>query len=103
MRLIDADALDFERIENEYGSRNECVSAIEAMIDKAPTVDAEPVRHGYWIVKKTAIGAEYTICSECKTDFKFKTDKGTFARLDMRGMLGCPNCRAKMDKEEQDG
>ena len=27
----------------------------------------------------------------------FRTDKGTLAKLDMRGMLYCPNCGARMD------
>ena len=70
-----------------------------------PTVSADDVRGvGEWIVKQTAIGKDYTICSACKTDFKFKTDKGTLARLDMRGMPFCPSCGARMKgaEDEQD-
>lgn len=54
----------------------------------------------YWIIYKTAIGNEYTVCSNCETDFTFKTDKGTFAKIDMRGMNYCPNCGAKIECED---
>lgn len=67
-----------------------------------PAADVKLVVRGEWIVKQTAIGKDYTVCSVCKTDFKFKTDKGTLARLDMRGMSYCPNCGADMRKEVND-
>ena len=63
--------------------------------------DVAEVVHGKWMQCKTSLGKIYSVCSNCKTDFKFKTDKGTFARLDMNGMPYCPNCGAKMDKEEK--
>ena len=40
MRLIDADALDWERIEHEHGARHEAVVDCEQMVEKAPTIDA---------------------------------------------------------------
>ena len=43
MRLIDADALDWERIEHEHGARHEAVVDCEQMVEKAPTIDAVPV------------------------------------------------------------
>ena len=43
MRLIDADALDWECIEHKYGARDDAVVDCEIMIDTAPTVDAVPV------------------------------------------------------------
>lgn len=43
MRLIDADALDWERIEREHGARNETVVDCEIIIEEAPTIDAVPV------------------------------------------------------------
>lgn len=85
MRIIDADELKALRelyiqgklqfVENEYD-----------LIDKCPTIDAEPVRHGRW--------EEYEIphiicCSEC--------DWGT--GVDERSNY-CPNCGAKMDLKE---
>ena len=51
MRLIDADKL-VQQVESpytEYPVMIEIRKAIMKMIQEAPTVDAEPVRHGYWI------------------------------------------------------
>lgn len=45
-RLIDANALDWVDIEEEYGARTEEVVACEVLIEDAPTVDAIPVE---WI------------------------------------------------------
>lgn len=70
-------------------------------IDALPAADVASVVHGRWIQMKTSIGKTYSVCSCCKTDFKFKTDKGTLARLDMNGTNYCPNCGAKMDKEDE--
>ena len=63
--------------------------------------DVAEVVHGRWEQRKTPLGKTYSICSNCSTDFKFITDKGTLARLDMDGMPYCPNCGAKMDKEDE--
>ena len=62
--------------------------ALDAAIESAPSVDAEPVRHGHWIndfsspLKCSSCGIvskanEFTL----RTDFKF-----------------CPYCGAKMDE-----
>lgn len=54
MRLIDADALH-ERVQEtmEAGliySGMTIAEFIHALVDEAPTIDAEPVRRGYWKV-----------------------------------------------------
>jgi len=54
MRLIDADKLkDFAQnviLDNsELLTSSVVLKAVLLMIDKAPTIDAEPVRHGKWI------------------------------------------------------
>lgn len=85
MRIIDADELKALRelyiqgklqfVENEYD-----------LIDKCPTIDAEPVRHGRWI--DSPIG---TIeCSECGHGYNLV---GMF-------VFYCPHCGAKMDLKE---
>lgn len=66
-------------------------------IEDAPKADVAPVKYGKWAVHYTAAGNPYTECTHCCTDFTFKTDKGTFAKLDMRGMPYCPHCGARMD------
>lgn len=111
MRLIDADALKEKLSEITItGDRDVIgyiadvikgvgVSIIQA-IDSMPTVEAEPVRHGYWIecdYKHMEHGFIETdvngglCCSECRTGFK---------KSDLRIKSYCPNCGAKMDKEE---
>ena len=44
MRLIDADA--FRKDLSSIGIKD---AYVYALLDSAPTVDAEPIRHGYWI------------------------------------------------------
>ena len=75
-------------------------NAIDALRCAQPA-DVARVMHGRWEQRKTPLGKTYSICSNCSTDFKFITDKGTLARLDMDGMPYCPNCGARMDKEDE--
>lgn len=72
-------------------------AAAFAEIRKLPAADVAEVVHGRWILHRTVTGNPYTECSNCCTDFAFKTNKGTFAKLDMRGIPYCPFCSAKMD------
>lgn len=93
MRLIDAGALKFSCGINEDG----ILYVPFRDIASAPTVDAEPVKHGHWIVKKTATGATYTVCSYCNTSVKYNDEYGTGV-LNLKGAPRCPNCGAKMDE-----
>lgn len=65
-------------------------------LENAPTVDAEPVRHGHWVRHlDTRFGRKLndTIrCSCCGI---------TFSTEDMIRRSYCPNCKAKMDEEEK--
>lgn len=109
-RLIDADFV-CERIEKEikdivipkcpYAKRkdseydtgyNNALTMAKAIAEKAPTIEAELVRHGEW--KEWWPGSCALIftgeemlwqCSEC--DAKY---------ADIEGMHYCPNCGAKM-------
>lgn len=78
-RLIDADALDWERIEHEHGARHEAVVDCEQMVEKAPTIDAVPATIegalGYlhkvgWMQEHDRIMTEDAVpvvrCKECK-------------------------------------
>lgn len=86
MRLIDADALKLD-IMCVYGSNPQYIN----WLNHAPTVDAEPVRHGKWIHE-----VRYTIdslhsyqqyrCSECDMTYITNTNY-------------CPHCGARMDEE----
>ena len=66
-------------------------------ISDMPAADVAEVVHGRWILHHTVTGNPYTECSNCCTNVAVKTDKGTSAKLDMRGMPYCPFCSAKMD------
>ena len=82
MRLVDADTLP---VKFWYGR---FFGVAEIDIVNAPTVDAEPVRHGYWI----PVDDKYDAfdCSECK-------------RLTMvhKPFPYCPICGARMNEVKE--
>ena len=91
-RLIDADALlksfdvawMWEYDETGCGVRKKAVPT--KTIEEAPTIDAEPVRHGRWVDRPTAI--KYISHSECSTCGSWQGENW---------MNYCPHCGAKMD------
>lgn len=107
MRLIDTDALiedlEFDIELNQRALDNgdidhsareimqfdkDCKQNAVSLLREAPTVEAEPIRHGHWIRK----GLRW-YCSACgngafKTDFVF-------------GARYCPICGAKMDERKK--
>ena len=72
---------------------------LQLLLNKIPTIEVEPVRHGRWVKANGMMPPEYhgrKCCSVC----------GAFALSDFYGRERlsdfCPNCGAKMDaKEEQ--
>lgn len=100
MQLIDRDALnkefrDFVRASNNSDFEptpnwNDAVS----LVGSAPTVDAEPVRHGHWIWKeRKGIREAWYQCSECNAyDLR---------EIDVTSHY-CWACGAKMDGERKD-
>lgn len=106
MRLIDADALnaaflDYPKMLTFNGGF--CAVNLDAVlleIRKAPTIEAEHVRHGRWVDR---YGGKYANplceCSECKEKALYKyevdvLDNGHFVQALSNA---CPHCRAKMD------
>ena len=101
MRLIDADAL-FEFAKTEEGVEILDHSVFKVLLlrrilDKAPTIEAEPVRHGeanphivQYIASGGALVAEYQEGWECP----FCCEIGV--------KNYCPNCGAKMDGGEKE-
>lgn len=70
MRLIDADALlkDADKRKGAYG-----LIYSKEDIQDAPTIEAEPVRHGYWDASGKYIfpdGGLAVRCSECGCDLE---------------------------------
>jgi hypothetical protein len=101
MRLIDADAL-LQRAVPQGRSTPLWVSNI--VIEDAPTIDAESVRHGKWIECESENGIHIHKCSECGNRDMYK---GTFRDWNGREFSFyykrqyCPNCGAKMDEVEK--
>lgn len=93
MRLIDAERLEKQAvcIYTYGGTRFVSVDTIK----KAPTIEAEPVKHGRWVyVDGKGTHAEYE-CNQCciHVCFDEKID-GTIPEYKR-----CPNCGCKMDLE----
>lgn len=87
MRLIDADKLESGEvfIPTENGGYGYVEVFYKDDVDAAPTVDAEPIKKGYWInVPRPGIQ-----CSECKATII----------VEMQYAHYCPNCGAKMEDE----
>lgn len=101
-RFIDADELK-EAIVSQYGPqatpdgimRSGVLNALH-LIETAPTVDAEPVRHGKWMARKRNENepSEAIDCCSCcmypishvwQGDYKY-----------------CPNCGAKMKEKKEE-
>lgn len=85
MRLIDADKLIIE-IVHKYGIE---YGEVILEIDNAPTIEAEPVKHGRWINGK---------CSECGYDRVitkvYYSDEVVWTALYKDNY--CPTCGANM-------
>ena len=91
-RLIDADALNREIDKVECYSRDPYVTYMSECIANAPTVDAEPVRHGKWCEGTECYSDDFIVCSVCGEAFNVM-DNDTY-RFDY-----CPKCGARMVEE----
>ena len=100
MRPIDADAflkaLDLYINRSSLGeitiSTELSIGEICSLIKDQPTIDAEPVKHGHWILEREPDGTPYCLhCSLCDPDFRHIGTKTAYEY--------CPNCGAKMDEE----
>ena len=96
MRLVDADEANkaIETVCNDYGiaygnNYGGFADKIASVVDNIPTIDAEPVVHGHWILRIIGEGiTRYPVyqCSVC-------------GRAEFHREPYC-NCGAKMDEEE---
>ena len=102
MRLIDADLLKDSlrnlkargtNINYVKGLQNAIDDYFPQIIDDAPTVETEPVKHARWIKCCNLMG-EYFKCSECGYKAEVPTCMGEPI------FIYCPNCGAEMDGGE---
>ena len=104
MRLIDADALyqsfgasgncnncPLDAYRCQYYNEHTLMDFCER-IDDAPTVDAEPVRHGHWVDM-----GDFEQCSVCHGT-QLKEIQTYYGKATWIKTPYCPNCGAKMDE-----
>ena len=72
---------------NDDGDQDINSDTVFIAIESAPAADVEAVRHGKWKAKPNIYGVVY--CSEC--GYELHTNDTHY----------CPNCGAKMDKEDE--
>ena len=70
---------------------NACNSEYYSLITNAEAVDAEPVRHGEWVISESPAHLSTIKCSECGTMYQRRWK--TYCNF-------CPECGAKMRGEE---
>ena len=109
MRLIDADALEKEMCSGCEYNKNKYANCDDCAIANAPTIDAEPVKHGEW---ETGLLREFR---DTNIEAQEKADKAGYVRYVVNlkcsacGKITmvdnsikynfCPNCGAKMNKD----
>lgn len=86
MRLIDADAMRQNWLENGQNEYVYDTNAVLDSIDAQPTIEAEPVRHGRW-ERGDNFKPKCSVCGEFHL----------YAWPDHKKCKYCPNCGAKMD------
>lgn len=95
MRLIDADAL-IEAMSRFSNAMGEDMTHALFYTNIAPTVEAEPVRHGKWI--RTGLtniyGGTVIECDRCH-------DRVVTSPIAIKNERYCRNCGAKMDEAER--
>ena len=105
MSMIDRDSLKHQIIETyEYefptasGAFDEFVTKIiPNIINNAPTIDAMPVVHGRWILLgKNEHDYETSVEEKCSLCGRYVYRYDTELQDNY-----CPNCGAKMDKEDE--
>ena len=112
MRLIDADrALEIVRDQGiAHPNAYHLTNYATLILREAPTIEAEPLRHGRWVIEKRHtvsrnpyIDDNYfasATCSEC--DFCIHAETKSFGYPDLNTTNYCPNCGARMDGDSHD-
>lgn len=98
MRLINADVMRADWLENGQNEYVYDTNAVLDSIDEQPTIEAEPVRHGRWATDEEDIKWGNSLkrkhCTNCGKRPHFDKEKWEFVLTNY-----CPHCGAKMDLE----
>ena len=103
MRLIDADALDFcFPMPDDFNStlKQIGIEMAKARVVNAPTIEAEPVRHGRWIISGKEYRNQDVTCSECGDKHETYGWPRKQLEKEYQKKHYCPNCGAKMGGED---
>lgn len=96
MDLIDREALRKELAYMWYDNMNATAEDVEKRIFDAPTVAAEPVRHGKWIYLFSNSTGNVYRCSNCTKWYNPNQDDVRGFRIEEKPDY-CPHCGAKME------
>lgn len=108
MNLIDADVLKEQMEKHEkFLKKTYCdvgdyeytsgFSAAKKFVDDAPTIEAEPAKRGRWERSEDEYYSLCVIrCSNCKEEYCFDVSDD----VEQLNYHYCPNCGAKMSKED---
>lgn len=96
MRLIDADALEIRVRSGILKDEIMYLPGVDVYksIENAPTIEAEPVRHGRWVAERC--NHKPSRCKNPEKWVKYKCSECGYSNGRKRGNF-CPNCGAKMD------
>ena len=93
---IERAALKRELAPYEENDFSQQMDVILAIVDAQPAADVAEVRHGRWIRQPSEIlGLDIEFCSEC--------GQGMNERNQFWNAKYCPNCGARMGKEDEHG
>ena len=100
MRLIDADDLG-KRI--WYGNTDPVIlrGYASGLVDAAPTIEAEPVKHGRWLITQEPLSWHDVNCVECSACHESWIYDEDYGFDDLCDWNYCPNCGARMDEEDE--
>lgn len=99
MELIEVDKLR-DDILNDSDYDNDTINHFLYLVDSQPTVDAEPVRYGKWIMRRDSKNLKtIATCSCCGYEHSYFVA----CNVAIDKMTYCPNCGAKMEEEIENG
>lgn len=104
-RLIDADKLVKKALERDgvLSLKVEDIKSICGIPIEEIIVDAEPIRHGHWVVitKEDSDGWCVIKCTNCGFFLPYLSSRKEIEEEDINYYY-CPICGAKMDEVEED-